>query len=127
MSKKNSSDTIWDRTSDLQMCSIAPLSLCHRGPLGCCPPPHTNPTATLFTRVTSNCPRTKNRKSDWKCYQCSERVSRVHSVKTSQNNMQQLHMTIIIQKIFIHISVLNLSFQKFWVCHFIQSHKECKI
>ena len=28
---KNSNDTIWDRTSDLRICSTAP-SLCHRGP-----------------------------------------------------------------------------------------------
>ena len=29
---KNSNDTIWDRTSDLPICSIAHHPLCHRGP-----------------------------------------------------------------------------------------------
>ena len=29
---KNSIDTIWDRTSDLPICSAAPLPLCYRGP-----------------------------------------------------------------------------------------------
>jgi len=28
---KNSNDTSWDRTSDLQICSIAPYPLCYRG------------------------------------------------------------------------------------------------
>ena len=32
MSLKKSSDTIWDRTSDLLICSTAPKPLCHRGP-----------------------------------------------------------------------------------------------
>jgi hypothetical protein len=31
MSMKNSNDTIWDRTSDLPICSTAPKPLCHRG------------------------------------------------------------------------------------------------
>ena len=30
---KNSSDTSWDRTSDLPICSTAPSPLCYRGPL----------------------------------------------------------------------------------------------
>ena len=29
---KNSNDTIWNRTSDLPICSTAPWPLCHRGP-----------------------------------------------------------------------------------------------
>ena len=29
---KNSNDTIWDRTSDLPICSAAPSPLCNRGP-----------------------------------------------------------------------------------------------
>ena len=29
---KNSNDTIWNRTSDLPICSTAPQSLCYRGP-----------------------------------------------------------------------------------------------
>jgi len=88
-----------------------------------------NPTGPLFTRFTSNFPRTKERKSDWKCYQRSERVCKVHSVKESQNDMQQLHVTITTQKHFIQISVLNLfyCFQKFWVFHFIKFHEEFKI
>ena len=32
MSMKNSNDTIWDRTSDLPICSTAPQTLCYRGP-----------------------------------------------------------------------------------------------
>ena len=32
MSMKNSNDTIWDRTSDLPICSTAPYPLCHHGP-----------------------------------------------------------------------------------------------
>ena len=32
MSMKNSSDTIWNRTSDLPICSTAPWTLCYRGP-----------------------------------------------------------------------------------------------
>jgi len=31
MSMKNSNDTSWDRTSNLPICSTAPLPLCHRG------------------------------------------------------------------------------------------------
>ena len=30
---EKSSDTSWDRTSDLPICSTAPLPLCYRGPL----------------------------------------------------------------------------------------------
>jgi hypothetical protein len=33
MSMKNSDDTIWNRTSDLPICSTVPYPLCHRGPL----------------------------------------------------------------------------------------------
>ena len=29
---KNSSDTIWNRTSDIPICSTAPSPLCYRGP-----------------------------------------------------------------------------------------------
>jgi len=32
MSMKNSNDTIWNRTSDLLICSTAPEPLCYRGP-----------------------------------------------------------------------------------------------
>jgi hypothetical protein len=32
MSMKNSTETIWDRTNDLLICSTAPQPLCHRGP-----------------------------------------------------------------------------------------------
>jgi hypothetical protein len=32
MSMKNSNDTIWNRTSNLQICSAVPYLLCHRGP-----------------------------------------------------------------------------------------------
>ena len=32
MSIKNSNDTIWNRTSDLPICSTAPYPLCYRGP-----------------------------------------------------------------------------------------------
>jgi len=35
MSMKNSNDTIWNRTSDLPICSTAPWPLCHRGPPHC--------------------------------------------------------------------------------------------
>ena len=31
MSMKNSNDTIWNRTSDLPICSTAPYPLCQRG------------------------------------------------------------------------------------------------
>jgi len=33
MSMKHSSDTIWNRTSDLPICSAVPYPLCYRGPL----------------------------------------------------------------------------------------------
>ena len=33
MSMKNSNDTIWNRTSNFPICSTAPESLCHRGPI----------------------------------------------------------------------------------------------
>jgi hypothetical protein len=74
--------------------------------LGCCFFLSLN--GPLFTHVTSNFPWTKDRERDWKCYQCSEWVCKVHPVKKSQKNMQQLHVTIIIQKNYIHISVPNL-------------------
>jgi hypothetical protein len=32
MSMKNFNDTIWDRTSDLPICSTTRQPLCHRGP-----------------------------------------------------------------------------------------------
>ena len=32
ISLRNSNDTIWDRTSDLPICSTAPYPLCHHGP-----------------------------------------------------------------------------------------------
>jgi hypothetical protein len=56
-------------------------------------------------------------------------VCKAHFVKTSQNNMRQLHVKITIQKIYIHISVLNLfsCFQKFGAFNFIKLHKKCKI
>lgn len=55
-----------------------------------------SPNGPLFTHVTSNFPRTKDRESDWKYYECSEWVCKVQRVKKNKKkkNMQQLHVTI---------------------------------
>jgi hypothetical protein len=44
-----------------------------------------NPTGQLCTHGRcSICPTAKERKTDWKCCQCSERVCQDHSIKTIQ-------------------------------------------
>jgi len=50
---EKSTDTSWDRTSDLPICSTAPLPLCYRGPLSVKGVSQNRVTVTLMLRMPS--------------------------------------------------------------------------